>query len=190
MAAEADAAPAPAPHLAPFNPTSADAIERALALAAVEDGDVVYDVGCGDGRVLEAVCAAQPAARCVGVELDAALAARARARLEPYADRATVLCCDAMGQLDALVGEATVVFLYLVPDGLRVLAPALARLAASGRRVRVVCNMFSLAKLGWEPTHTHIDKRMRVFLYALPGAAPAPAAAGAVGAGTAASPEA
>jgi hypothetical protein len=36
--------------LAPYNPTSPEAIEIAISLLNIGDGDVVYDLGCGDGR--------------------------------------------------------------------------------------------------------------------------------------------
>lgn len=54
--------------LAPFNPTSEKAIAAALEMAAVVPGDVVHDIGCGDGRLL--VAAAQRGATAVGVEYD------------------------------------------------------------------------------------------------------------------------
>ena len=40
------------PKLAPFNPTSTEAIQIALDLLELQDGDVLYDLGCGDGRLL------------------------------------------------------------------------------------------------------------------------------------------
>ena len=40
------------PKLAPFNPTSTEAIQIALDLLELKDDDVLYDLGCGDGRLL------------------------------------------------------------------------------------------------------------------------------------------
>jgi cyclopropane fatty-acyl-phospholipid synthase-like methyltransferase len=40
------------PKLAPFNPTSNEAIQIALDLLELKDDDVLYDLGCGDGRLL------------------------------------------------------------------------------------------------------------------------------------------
>jgi len=40
------------PKLAPFNPTSTEAIKIALDLLELKDNDVLYDLGCGDGRLL------------------------------------------------------------------------------------------------------------------------------------------
>jgi hypothetical protein len=38
--------------LAPYNPTNPDCIELALGLLRLVPGDVVFDLGCGDGRFL------------------------------------------------------------------------------------------------------------------------------------------
>ena len=40
------------PKLAPFNPTSTEAIKIALDLLELKDNDILYDLGCGDGRLL------------------------------------------------------------------------------------------------------------------------------------------
>ena len=84
-----------------------------LALAEVGFGDVVYDIGCGDGRlVIEA--AHRYGARGVGVDLDPRLIAKARAnaRRAGVEDRVTLLEQDAES-LD--LSSATVVMLYLLP---------------------------------------------------------------------------
>lgn len=40
------------PKLAPFNPTNIEAIHMALKLLNINSDDVLYDIGCGDGRCL------------------------------------------------------------------------------------------------------------------------------------------
>jgi hypothetical protein len=40
------------PKLAPYNPTSIEAIYIALELLELKDNDILYDLGCGDGRLL------------------------------------------------------------------------------------------------------------------------------------------
>ena len=40
------------PKLAPYNPTSTEAIYTALELLELKDNDILYDLGCGDGRLL------------------------------------------------------------------------------------------------------------------------------------------
>ena len=61
----------------PFVPTPSELIEAKLALAAIADGDIVYDLGSGDGRVL-IECARRTGARCVGIELNRSLAEASR----------------------------------------------------------------------------------------------------------------
>lgn len=41
--------------LAPFNPSDPKVVETAIRLLEIQEGDVVYDLGCGDGRFLIAV---------------------------------------------------------------------------------------------------------------------------------------
>jgi hypothetical protein len=108
--------------LAPFNPTSDEAIAAALDLAALSPDDVVVDLGCGDGRVLLAAARSCPGVRCRGWEWDEGVAARGLARIaaEPDADvrgRVQLDCGDATAvSLDE--EGASCVFVYLVPEGL------------------------------------------------------------------------
>jgi SAM-dependent methyltransferase len=54
---------------APWVPTALETVHRMLSLAGVQPGEVVYDLGCGDGRVL-VIAARSFGARAVGIELD------------------------------------------------------------------------------------------------------------------------
>jgi len=60
--------------LAPFNPTDVSAQKLAFEALKLLPSDVVYDLGCGDGRFLTYVCdnmgGGEGCARCVGVEYD------------------------------------------------------------------------------------------------------------------------
>ena len=153
--------------LAPFNPTSDDAIKVALGLLGeVTEDDVVFDLGCGDARFLIAACAEFGTG--IGVELDPELAKPAEKAVADAGlqDRITIKCQDACA-VD--FSSATVLLLYLVPKGLALLAPKLNALAASPHSVRVVANFFSVP--GWTPTASHMDARSRVHFYAVGGAA-------------------
>ena len=118
---------------APFI-TTPDAIVRAmLDLGTVGQRDVVFDLGCGDGRIVIAA-ARDRGARGVGVEIDLDLVdlARVRARQAGVADRVRI----DRGDLFALdLSEATVVMLYLGEDLNTQLWPKLLRELKPGTRI-------------------------------------------------------
>src|SRR6187399_2932383 len=61
----------------PFVPTPVEVIDKMLELAQVKKGDVVYDLGSGDGRIV--IRAAQKyGVRAVGIEMDRLLLAKGR----------------------------------------------------------------------------------------------------------------
>lgn len=119
-------------HDAPYVPSPAATVDEMLRLAGVGPGDVVYDLGAGDGRVVIAA-AAKFGARGVGVELDARLVAQARqnAARAGVADRVRFVQQDLFA---TDLGEATVIALYLSPNFNLKLRPALLALA-SGTRI-------------------------------------------------------
>jgi precorrin-6B methylase 2 len=129
--------------LAPFNPTSDASIEAALELLALKDGERVLDVGCGDARFLVAA-AKRTTCTGEGVEWDEALVERGAASIERegLGDRVRLRCGDAT-VLDW--GEPDAIFLYLVPDGLRRIAPQVR--AHLLRGARIVTNIFSIPEL-------------------------------------------
>lgn len=69
------------PKLAPFTPSGNGVLDHALDLLALSSDDVLFDLGCGDARML-VLAAKKTGARCIGVEYDKALVQRARARIE------------------------------------------------------------------------------------------------------------
>ncbi len=130
---------------APYVATPPDVVDRMLALATVTARDVVYDLGCGDGRIV--IAAAQKfGARGVGVDIDPVRIAdaqrnAARAQVEHLV---TFRLQDAM---DADVSEATVVTLYLLSAQNVALRPALTRQLRPG--ARVVSHNFAMGD--WDP---------------------------------------
>ena len=130
--------------LAPFVPTPQDVVDRMLDLAGITENDVVYDLGCGDGRIV--ITAAQRyGARGVGVDIDPQRIAESNAN----AERAGVSHLVRFVQEDALkvdVSEATVVTLYLLSSSNAKLRPILTEQLAPG--ARIVSHAFSMGY--WE----------------------------------------
>lgn len=57
------------PSLAPFVPSPPEVIREMLKMAGLKEGETLYDLGCGDGRIL-IIAAQEFGAYAVGVELD------------------------------------------------------------------------------------------------------------------------
>ena len=156
--------------LAPSTATPPDVVDRMLSLARVTPSDVVYDLGCGDGRIV--IAAAQKfGARGVGIEIDPDLVSQARRDAERagVADRVRFEAADLFS---APLGDATVVTLYLSPELNARLRPRL--LAELSPGARIVSHQFPMAD--WPPTQTvrlNIDGREHVLhLWVVPPRAP------------------
>lgn len=117
----------------PYVGTPHDVVARMLELAGVSAEDTVYDLGCGDGRILVAA-ARDHGARAVGFDLEPARVAEslASAARHGVADRVEVYRRDIF-EVD--LRPATVVAMYLFPDVQRRLVPQLEQLAPGSRVV-------------------------------------------------------
>ena len=117
----------------PFDPSPPHVVDQMLKLADVRRGDVVYDLGCGDGRIVIAA-AQQFGARGVGIDIDPQ---RIKQSLE-NASAAGVLNRVTFRNEDlfeADIAEATVVTLFLWPEVNLKLRPKLWRDLKPGTRV-------------------------------------------------------
>ena len=116
-----------------YVPTPHEIVDRMLDVAKVRTGDVVYDLGCGDGRMV--IAAAQKfGTRGVGVDLDPARIREARANAKQAGvDGLVTFQVGDMFQTD--IREATVVMLYLLPELNRRLKPKLFAELRPGARV-------------------------------------------------------
>ena len=138
-------APGAQTRLAPYVTTPLDVVERMLTLARVGPDDLVYDLGCGDGRVV--IMAAQKfGARGVGVDIEPTLIeqAIANAKSADVANRVTFRVQDA---LTVDVSPATVVTLYLLASANARLRPTLMQQLRPGSRI--VSHNFPIGD--WEP---------------------------------------
>ena len=134
--------------LAPYVPTPQEVVNRMLELAEVTSDDVVYDLGCGDGRIV-ITAALRYGARGVGIDFDPEriAEANANAELQGVEDLVTFIQQDAM---TAAVSDATVVTLYLLSSSNRKLRPILTRQLAPGSRI--VSHAFRMGD--WDPEET------------------------------------
>jgi SAM-dependent methyltransferase len=134
--------------LAPYVPTPQEVVERMLELAGVTKSDVVYDLGCGDGRIV-ITAAKKYGARGVGIDFDPERVAESRAN----AEKAGVTKLVEFRQQDAMtvdVSPATVVTLYLLSSSNLKLRPILTRELKPG--ARIVSHAFSMGD--WAPDRT------------------------------------
>lgn len=127
----AQTTPARAPDIY-YEPTPANVVAEILTLAGVREGDVVYDLGCGDGRIV--IAAAKAGARGVCIDIDPVriLESRANAAALGVLDKVRFLEQDLFS---ADFADATVVFLFLWPDLNLKLRPTLWRQLRPGTRV-------------------------------------------------------
>lgn len=117
----------------PFVPTPQDVVEKMLALAKVQKSDVVYDLGCGDGRIV--ITAAKTyGCKAIGVEIDSRCIKQARqtARIERVDHLVSIRKQD-LFTVD--LADADVVALYLHPDLNAKLIPQLEKMKPGSRIV-------------------------------------------------------
>lgn len=128
--------------LAPFITTPDDVVDRMLRLAGVTRGDVVYDLGCGDGRIPIAA-ARKFGARAVCVEIDPVLVAKAKAnaRTAGVEDLVEFRAEDAM---TTDLSGASVVTLFLLSSSNEKLRPRLQLQLKPG--TRIVSHAFSMGR--------------------------------------------
>ena len=131
-----------------FVPTPPETVAEMLCLADIRDGDVLYDLGSGDGRI-PITAAERYGIRAVGIDIDPKMVAAARenARRAGVAERVSFLQEDLYR---ADISEATVVTLYL-SDGLNLLLrPKLLRELRPG--TRIISHDFRMGD--WKPELT------------------------------------
>jgi protein-L-isoaspartate O-methyltransferase len=136
----------------PFITTPPEVVERMLQLAGTRAGDLVVDLGSGDGRIV--LAAAQKfGARGLGIELDAALVEQSRtnAKRMQLEDRVRFVEGDV---LRADLSGASVVTVYLLPALMVQLQSRFLEELAPG--TRIVSHSFTMA--GWPPDRSELVK--------------------------------
>jgi SAM-dependent methyltransferase len=164
-ATSAPGAAAPAPSRKPdvvFLPTPPDVVDAMLKLAKIGKDDVVYDLGCGDGRIVIAA-AKQYGARGVGIDIDPQRIQEAEANAK--AAGVSDLVSFRLGDLfEADLSPATAVTLYLLTELNVKLRPKLLSDLKPG--TPVVSHQFDMGD--WKPDETLEINGRRVLRWTIP----------------------
>jgi precorrin-6B methylase 2 len=144
-----------------FVPTPNEVIDKMLDLAKVSAKDVVYDLGCGDGRIV--IAAAKRGARAVGIDIDPQRIKEATANItaEKLSNRVRLIEGDLF---EADISEATVVTLYLLNRLNEKLKPKLMKELKPG--TRVVSHAFDMGD--WAPEQRVSVGGTSVYLWRIP----------------------
>ena len=146
----------------PYVPTTPEVVSQMLKLAAVKKDDVLYDLGCGDGRIV--ITAVQKyGASGVGIDIDPQRIKEANenARQAGVTDKVKFIQGDLF---DADLSKATVVTLYLLPDVNMRLRPKLLSELKPG--TRVVSHNYHMGD--WQPQEQLTLGNHTVYLWTVP----------------------
>lgn len=119
--------------IVPYVPTSQDVVEKMLEMAEVKKGDVVYDLGSGDGRIV-VTAAKKYGVKAIGFEIDPERIKESHENIK----KAGVDKLVEIRQQDILtvdVSAASVVTMYLLPDVNLKLRPTLLKQLKPGSRI-------------------------------------------------------
>lgn len=146
-----------------YVPTPPETVDAMLALAEVAPGDVLYDLGSGDGRIPIAA-ARRFGVRGVGIEINPRLVAEARANARA-ADVASLARFREQDLFAADYRGATVVTLYLLTSLNERLKPKLRAELAPG--ARIVSHAFEIP--GWVPERVvDVGNGTTIYLWRMP----------------------
>lgn len=133
------------PYMAPYVPTPQEVVDRILELAEVGEGDLVYDLGSGDGRIVIAA-ARKYRVKAVGFEIDPGLVKTARESIkEAGLEHLVEIHEQDIRAVD--LSPASVLTLYLYPAANLRLRSAIRRQLKPGSRV--VSHQFAMGT--WKP---------------------------------------
>jgi len=146
-----------------FVPTQDPVVDAMLKMANVTKNDVVYDLGCGDGKIV--IAAARLGARAVGVDIDPKRIeeANANAKKAGVTDRVQFILGDIFDP-NIKISDASVVTLYLLPTLNVKLRPRLWNELKPG--TRVVSNSFDMGD--WKPENTTQVGNYNIYFWTIP----------------------
>ena len=145
-----------------YVPTPQEVVDKMLLMAAVKEGDVLYDLGSGDGRIV-VTAAKRYKVRGVGIDIDPQ-------RIREAKENARVAGVTGLVQFrnedlfQTNISEATVVTLYLLESLNEKLRPKLLRDLKPG--TRIVSHAFRMGS--WEPERTEVVNGSRIYFWTVP----------------------
>ncbi len=144
----------------PWTPSPRKRIRKALRMARLREGETLYDLGSGDGRVL-ILAAKEFNARAVGVEINPlhCLYARIVAWIQGVSPRVRLRCKNLY---HADFSDADVVYLYFTSPPNKEIQERLQTSLRKGARVVALSFDFT----DWQPDS--LDKRSLIFVYTMP----------------------
>jgi SAM-dependent methyltransferase len=147
--------------IVPFVPTPQEVVDKMIELAGVKKGDVVYDLGSGDGRIV--ITAAKKGAKATGFDVDGDLVKESRANIQKAGvqDSAEIKHQDI---LTVDLSPASVVTMYLLPDVNLKLRPNILSQMKPGSRI--VSHAFDMGD--WKPDKTERVNGRTVYLWIVP----------------------
>lgn len=153
----------------PYGPSSQDAVDRMIRMAALKDGDVVADLGSGNGQIIIAAARSNPTVRGWGVDLQEWLVKTAteEAAKQGVSDRATFTQFNAF---DVDLRKVDVVNMWLFANLTRLLQPKILAEAKPGTRVIVNGQLIGTDSiLGlWQPDMIDREGSSPIMLWYVP----------------------
>ncbi|MGE5215423.1 MAG: class I SAM-dependent methyltransferase [Chloroflexota bacterium] len=158
---QAENSPFESKKIVPFVPSPQGVVDKMIELAGVKKGDLVYDMGSGDGRIV--IAAAKKGAKAVGFEIDGDLVKESRENIL----KAGLQNLAEIRQQDILTVDfsaASVVTMYLLPDVNLKLKPNLLHQLKPGSRV--ISHAFDMGD--WPPDKVERIDGRAVYLWIIP----------------------
>ena len=151
--------------LAPFVPSRIEVVKKMLEMAKTGLNDVVFDLGCGDGRIILSAVRDFGAKKAVGYEIKSELYKQASDEIinQNMREKVIVKNDDLM---KADLSEATIITLYLTTSGNEWLKPKIRSEANAGTRIVSHDFMFK----GWHPLIREDFQGHLIYLYVVPEA--------------------
>jgi SAM-dependent methyltransferase len=144
-----------------FVPTPDGIVDRMLELAEIQPEDVVYDLGCGDGKIVIAA-AKKYGVKAVGIDIDPKMVAQAKENVKKR--EVEKLVTIRQGDIfEEDFSDATVVTLYLLPELNVKLMPKLTQMPNG---TRIVSHSFAMKGARPEKVETVLGKK--VYLWRVP----------------------